>query len=228
MEKYLIKDLIPNDRPRERLLANGAEALSNTELLAILIGTGTKNCSALDLARKLLGKERSLWELARFTKAAQLTRLSGMGPAKTAVILAALEIGKRIAQSDSMELKGISSAEEAAEFLMPRLRYEAIEHFVVVLLSSKNKVLGIKQISQGSLNSTVVHPREVFSPAVEQHAAAIIVGHNHPSGDPAPSGTDKSLTELLVNAGQVLGIPLLDHVIIGDGRFYSFKDAGLI
>ena len=111
---------------------------------------------------------------------------------------------------------------------MPRLRYASNEHFLLVLLNSKNKVIAVKQISEGSVSSSIVHPREVFSPAVEFHAAAIIVGHNHPSGDPSPSSDDEILTEALAQAGKVLGIPLLDHLIIGDGNYYSFKSHGLL
>jgi len=228
MTNYLIRDLAPEDRPRERLMANGPQALSTTELLAILIGSGSKQRSALDIARELTVNHQKINELATAGSVVQLTKIPGLGPAKATLILAALELGKRIVQADGLEQLRLSSPEEVARFLMPRLRYESNEHFLLVLLNSKNKVMLVKQISEGSLNSSIVHPREVFSLAVQFHAAAILVGHNHPSGDPSPSSNDRELTEALLKAGQVLGIPLLDHVIIGDGTYYSFKVQGFL
>jgi DNA repair protein RadC len=228
MTNYLIKDLAPEDRPRERMMAYGPQALSTTELMAILIGSGNKEHSALDIARELTVNNKKIKELAMINSVAQLTHIPGLGLAKATLILAALELGKRIMQADSLEQLKISSPTEVAKLLMPRLRYEHNEHFLVVLLNSKNKVMALKQVSEGSLSSSIVHPREVFSPAVEFHAAAILVGHNHPSGDPSPSKDDKVLTEALVETGKILGIPLLDHVIVGDGRYYSFKAEGLL
>ena len=152
-----------------------------------------------------------------------------MTPASKAVtILAALELGKRIACANPLTRTGITSPEDGAAILMPRLRYETKEHFLVVLLNSKNMVLQVEQISEGSLNSSVVHPREVFAPAVLHHAAAILAAHNHPSGDPTPSKEDRALTATLVEAGKYMGIPVLDHIIIGDASYFSFKEHGYL
>lgn len=209
MTHYLIREMLPEERPRERLMAHGPEALTITELLAILIGSGRKDHSALDIAR-------------------ELTRIPGIGPAKAAVILAALELGRRLAEAESQPFQTIHCPEDGAMLVMPRLRYENHEHFLVVLLNSKGKVTGIEPVSEGSLNASVVHPREAFAPALLHHAAAILAVHNHPSGDPTPSREDRELTKTLWETGKVMGIPLVDHLIIGDGIYYSFKEHGLM
>ena len=217
--------MLPEERPRERLLAKGPEALAITELLAILIGTGRKDHSALDIARELTGDLLKDARLARTQDPRELTRIAGIGPAKAAVILAALELGRRLAGA---ETQPFHCPEDGAMLVMPRLRYENHEHFLVVLLNSKGKVTGIEPISEGSLNASVVHPREAFAPALLHHAAAILAVHNHPSGDPTPSREDRSLTRTLWDTGKVMGIPLVDHLIIGDGVYYSFKEHGLL
>ncbi len=209
-------------------MLHGAKVLSPSELLAILIRTGTKNKSALEIARELTANEMKLRDLASFNKVEQLVKTKGLGPAKATTILAALELGKRIAYASTLEREGISSPEEGAALLMPRLRYEINEPFLIVLLNAKNKVMLVEQISEGSLNSSVVHPREVFAPAVLRHAAAILVGHNHPSGDPTPSREDRSLTDALAQTGNIMGIPLLDHIVIGYGTYFSFKEHGYL
>lgn len=137
-----------------------------------------------------------------------------------------MELGKRITQSGTMNAEHITSPGDAAKYLMGRLRFETHEKFVVVLLNTKNRVVETVQIAEGSLSSAVVHPREIYAPAVVNHAACILVAHNHPSGDPYPSTEDRKLTSALKDAGNVLGVPLLDHVIIGDGKYYSFKEHG--
>ncbi len=228
MKNYLIKELPKEDRPREKLISHGPQVLSTSELLAILIRTGTKKRSALEIARELTANDMKLCDLARVNKVEQLQKTKGLGPAKATAILAALELGKRIACASTLDREGISSPEDCAALLMPRLRYEINEHFIIVLLNAKNKVMLVEQISEGSLNSSVVHPREVFSPAVLCHAAAILVGHNHPSGDPTPSREDRSLTDVLVQTGKIMGIPLLDHIVIGDGTYFSFKEHGYL
>jgi len=209
-------------------MLHGPQILSTSELLAILIRTGTREKSALEIARELTASEIKLRELATVHSVKQLVKTKGLGPAKATTILAALELGKRIAFADTLERGSISAPEDGAALLMPRLRYETNEHFVIVLLNAKNKVMLVEQISEGSLNSSVVHPREVFSPAVLHHAAAILVGHNHPSGDPTPSKEDRSLTDILVQTGVIMGIPLLDHIVIGDGKYFSFKEHGYL
>ena len=224
MTTYHMKELPPEDRPREKLIKNGAAALTDSELLAILIGSGTPEKSALDIARDLTADNGILKNIALVHDVKELAKTKGLGRAKASIIIAALELGRRIASAEPLLRDSITSPEDGVALLMPRLRYEAKEHFLVVLLNSKNKVLEIKQISEGSLNSSVVHPREVFAPAVLHHAAAILTAHNHPSGDPTPSKEDKDLTNTLVQAGKYMGIPVLDHIIIGDARYFSFKE----
>ena len=224
MTTYHMKELPPEDRPREKLIKNGAAALTDSELLAILIGSGTPEKSALDIARDLTADNGDLNNIAIVHDVKELAKTKGLGRAKASIIIAALELGRRIASAEPLLRDSITSPEDGVALLMPRLRYEAKEHFLVVLLNSKNKVLEIKQISEGSLNSSVVHPREVFAPAVLHHAAAILTAHNHPSGDPTPSKEDKDLTNTLVQAGKYMGIPVLDHIIIGDARYFSFKE----
>ncbi|NLH45487.1 MAG: DNA repair protein RadC [Acholeplasmataceae bacterium] len=219
-----MKELPIDDRPREKLINNGAAALTDSELLAILIGSGTQEKSALDIARDLTADYGILKNIAKVHDVKELAKTKGLGHAKAAIIIAALELGRRIAGAEPLARDSITSPEDGVALLMPRLRYESKEHFVVVLLNSKNKVLEIKQISEGSLNSSVVHPREVFAPAVLHHAAAILTAHNHPSGDPTPSKEDKDLTNTLVQAGKYMGIPVLDHIIIGDAKYFSFKE----
>lgn len=228
MNSYGMKDLAPDDRPREKMLEHGAEVLSNTELLAILINTGTKEKSALDIARDLTSEEGLLNNLGLKRSPQELAKIKGLGPAKAVKIIAALELGKRAAYANSLAKAGIGSPEDGAMLLMPRLRYENNEHFLAVLLNSKNKVINIEQISEGSLTASVVHPREVFAAAVVNHAAALLVAHNHPSGDPTPSREDRNLTDVLSKAGEIMGIPLLDHLIIGDATYFSFKEHGYI
>ena len=224
MTTYHMKELPPEDRPREKLIKNGAAALTDSELLAILIGSGTPEKSALDIARDLTADNGVLNNIAIVHDVKELAKTKGLGRAKASIIIAALELGRRIASAEPLLRDSITSPEDGVALLMPRLRYEAKEHFLVVLLNSKNKVLEIKQISEGSLNSSVVHPREVFAPAVLHHAAAILTAHNHPSGDPTPSKEDKALTNTLVQAGKYMGIPVLDHIIIGDARYFSFRE----
>jgi DNA repair protein RadC len=150
--------------------------------------------------------------------------IKGLGQAKAATVLAALEIGRRIASAKPVEKIHLSCPQDVAEFLMPRLRYAVKEQFIVILLNGKNKVVGTEVISEGSLSSSVVHPREVYASALLHHAAAIMVAHNHPSGDPKPSDEDREITSLLAQSGKVLGIPLVDHIVIGDGTYYSFLE----
>ena len=224
MTAYRMKELPIDDRPREKLINNGAATLTDSELLAILIGSGTQEKSALDIARDLTADNGILKNIALVHDVKELAKTKGLGRAKAAIIIAALELGRRIAGAEPLSRESITSPEDGVALLMPRLRYESKEHFLVVLLNSKNKVLEIKQISEGSLNSSVVHPREVFAPAVLHHAAAILTAHNHPSGDPTPSKEDKDLTNTLVQAGKYMGIPVLDHIIIGDAKYFSFKE----
>lgn len=219
-----IKEIPLNDRPREKMAANGAAVLTDAELIAILLRTGTAEKSAIDIASEMTADGGLYKRLAGITRLNELTNIKGLGQAKAATVLAALEIGRRIASAKPIEKIHLSCPQDVADFLMPRLRYAAKEQFVVILLNNKNKVIGTEVVSEGSLSSSIVHPREVYAPAILHHAAAIMVAHNHPSGDPKPSLEDEEVTRMLSRSGKVLGIPMIDHVIIGDGNYYSFLE----
>ena len=219
-----IKEIPLNDRPREKMAANGAAVLTDAELIAILLRTGTAEKSAIDIASEMTADGGLYKRLAGITRLNELTNIKGLGQAKAATVLAALEIGRRIASAKPLEKIHLSCPQDVADFLMPRLRYAAKEQFVVILLNNKNKVIGTEVVSEGSLSSSIVHPREVYAPAILHHAAAIMVAHNHPSGDPKPSTEDTEVTRVLAHSGKVLGIPMIDHVIIGDGNYYSFLE----
>ena len=219
-----IKAIPLNDRPREKMAANGAAVLTDAELIAILLRTGTAEKSAIDIASEMTADGGLYKRLAGITRLNELTNIKGLGQAKAATVLAALEIGRRIASAKPIEKIHLSCPQDVADFLMPRLRYAAKEQFVVILLNGKNKVIGTEVVSEGSLSSSVVHPREVYAPAMLHHAAAIMVAHNHPSGDTNPSFEDEEVTRMLSRSGKVLGIPMIDHVIIGDGNYYSFLE----
>jgi DNA repair protein RadC len=219
-----IKEIPVDDRPREKMASKGATALTDAELVAILLRTGTAEKSALDIASELTADGGLYKRLASITRLNELMNIKGLGQAKAATVLAALEIGRRIASAKPVEKIHLSCPQDVAEFLMPRLRYSVKEQFIVILLNGKNKVVGTEVISEGSLSSSVVHPREVYASALLHHAAAIMVAHNHPSGDPKPSDEDREITSLLAQSGKVLGIPLVDHIVIGDGTYYSFLE----
>lgn len=223
-----MKLLPADDRPREKLIEHGPDILSNSELLAILIRTGTPRRSALDIARELTDDDGFYSNIAKARSVADLSKIKGLGPAKAATILAAVELGRRVAVAQPQKKIRFSSPEACVNFLMPRLRYEGNEKFVVMLLDSKNQLIKMQQVSEGSLNASVVHPREVFAPAVLHRAACVLAAHNHPSGDPAPSREDRRLTSALKETGIVMGIPLLDHIIIGDGSYFSFRENGYL
>jgi DNA repair protein RadC len=221
-----IKDWPEDERPREKLLKSGPESLSDAELLAVLIGSGTRAVTAVDLAKRLLVEHRSLSMMAA-KGVRELCRMKGIGSARGARILAAFEIGRRAATAPDTAVI-VRSAEDIAALMMPRFRDVPRETFLAVLLDGANRVIQTVEISRGILNASLVHPREVFKEAVDHRAAAVIVVHNHPSGDPQPSTADENVTHQLVEAGKVLGIPVLDHLIIGRDRFYSFSKEGRI
>ncbi len=230
VEKPLtIKELPEDERPREKMLAKGCQSLSNAELLAILLRTGTKQDSAVRIAEKLLKKygEIGLGALGNMSPQ-EMSKVKGIGPVKAVTVAAAIELGKRLNSQAVIERPVIHSPQDAANLMMARLRYEAREHFIILLLSTKNHVLATPVISVGSLNASIVHPREVFREAINYSAAAVILVHNHPSGDPAPSQEDIAITKKLVEAGRLLDISVLDHVIIGDSKYVSLKEKGII
>lgn len=228
MPAKTIKEIPLCDRPREKMAAGGAEILTDAELIAVLLRTGTAEKSALDIAGEMTVNGGLYNRLAGVTRITELTCIKGLGQAKAATVLAALEIGRRIASAKPLDKIQISSPQAAADYLMPRMRYAVREQFVVILLNTKNKLIGSEIVSEGTLTSSVVHAREVFKPALLQHAAAVIVAHNHPSGDPQPSREDKDVTAMLTKSGRILGIPVLDHLIIGDGAYYSFQENGAL
>lgn len=223
----MIKDVPLQDRPRERLLKLGPSHLSNQEILAILLGSGTKAESVMDLSNRLLMHFEGIKLLADAT-IEELTAIKGIGPAKGALILAALEIGKRMNEYKPSERYIIKSPEDGADFVMEEMRILNQEHFVVLFLNTKNQVIHRQTVFIGGLNSSIVHPREVFREAVKRSAASIICAHNHPSGDPTPSQEDIHVTRRLVESGKMIGIELLDHLIIGDRKFISLKEKGYI
>lgn len=227
VKPLMIKELPQDERPREKLAAKGALALSNAELLAIILRTGTQQESVARLAERLLSENDGLSGLNRLT-VQEMSKVKGIGAAKALTIVAAIELGRRIHSLQPAERPIIRRPEDIRDLMMPRLRYESKEHFVALLLSTKNNVLAQPVISVGSLNASLVHPRELFREAINYSAAAVVLVHNHPSGDPAPSKEDIELTRRMISAGELLGISVLDHVIIGDGKYVSFKEKGII
>lgn len=223
--KMMIRDVHRADRPRERLIRQGASSLSNQELVAILLRTGTKEESVLVLANRVLSSFDKIQDMKDATLE-EYTKVKGIGEAKAVQLLAAAEIGKRLYQKYSEERYTIRSPEDAASYLMTDMTSLRQEHVVVLFLNIKNEVLHKQTIFIGSLNSSIIHPREIFREAVKRSAASIICAHNHPSGNPAPSPEDIEVTERLEEAGRLMGIELLDHIIIGDHQFISLKEKG--
>ncbi|NLY85042.1 MAG: DNA repair protein RadC [Tissierellia bacterium] len=225
---YTIKELPITERPREKLYNYGPKALSNEELLAIIIRTGNKEDTAIDLARRLLSKDdRGLVSL-RDTTLQELMETKGIGKCKAAQILAAIEIGKRINYLDALSKVKINEPSTIANLYMDEMRYLQKEHFRVVLLDTKNQIIVTEEISVGTLNASIVHPRDVFRAAIKRNANSIILIHNHPSGDPTPSNEDINITKRLLEAGNLIGIKVLDHIIIGDNKYISFREKNII
>jgi DNA repair protein RadC len=223
----MIRDFPQDERPRERFISNGPESLSNHELIAILLRTGTKDESVLQLSNRLL----TSFEGLRLLKAAtleEITSIKGIGQAKAIQILAAVEVGRRISNLNDNDRYVIRSPEDGANFVMNDMRFLSQEHFVCLYLNTKNQVLHKKTVFIGSLNASIVHPREVFREALKRSAASIIAIHNHPSGDPAPSREDIEVTKRLVECGKMIGIDVLDHLIIGENKFVSLKEKGYL
>ena len=226
-KQIMVKDIPINERPRERMLHFGSDSLSNAELLAILLRTGSSSDSVLSLAQKVLSEIGSIQALHEIA-IEELTNIKGIGPAKAIQIKAAIELGKRVAGQNYMDRVTIRSPKDVADYLMEDLRHLKQEHFLALLLDTKNNVIAKEIISIGTLNASIIHPREVYKPAIKKSVSAIIAVHNHPSGDPTPSREDIEVTKRLKEAGDILGIDLLDHVIIGNQRYVSLKDKGLI
>lgn len=223
-----IRELPPRERPRERLKGHGAHALSSAELLAILVGTGTGGHSALAVAHDILGHADGSLRRIAAQPVALLTGLRGMGTARAVAVHAALELGRRMAHEARADGAAVRSPRDVWREFAPKLEDLPVEEFHVAVLDSQHRLERDITVTRGILNSSLVHPREVFREAIAERAAAIILVHNHPSGDPSPSADDRVVTEQLVAAGRLLDIPVHDHIIIGRGRYTSFAEAGLL
>ena len=215
----------PPDRPRERLDALGSSALSDAELIALLLRTGNRGNGALAVAMDLLSRHGGLQGLSRVS-GHELGRSQGIGPAKSASLRAALEIGRRLAGRRLRAGAVIRSPSDVYHHFHPRLRDARQEHFLVILLDARHRVLRSEMISQGTLTASLVHPREVFRPALRDAAAALVLVHNHPSGDPTPSAEDREVTARLASAGEILGVRVLDHIVVAERGFCSLREQG--
>jgi len=224
-----IRELPLSERPRERMLSEGAASLTNTELLAILLTTGTKDKSSLHLAEELLSMKNHGGILFLSECAPEeLECVKGIGQAKACQVLAGIELGRRIATEPREKRLRVSSPESLVALFMEEMRYYKKEVFNVLLLNTKGEIIGTDRISVGDLSSTVIHPREVFLSAIKRSAAAVAFVHNHPSGDPKPSNDDIITTKKLIAAGNIIGIAVWDHIVIGDGKYVSFREERLI
>jgi DNA repair protein RadC len=220
-----MKAVAPHDRPREKLERLGAAALGDNELLALVLGTGSRDRDVLALANRLLEHAGGLHGFTR-ADVGTLRGVDGIGRARAAQVLAAVELGRRTLVRAGRERPRLNSPRELAAHLLPLYGAHAVEQFGIVMLDTKHRVIRTKIVAVGSLDTTVVHPREVFREATAASAAAIVLFHNHPSGDPTPSTDDLVLTTRLVNAGDVMGIEVVDHLILADQRYYSLVESG--
>ncbi len=227
-----MRELPPAERPRERLLNHGAEALKTAELLAILLRTGTTGRPVLELADFLLGHFGSLEALSR-APVGELMKIKGVGEAKAIELKAAFALAARLARSEA-EARPVNTAQDVARLLGEEMRLLSYESVRVVCLNTQNKVLAVEEVTRGTLNESLFHPREAFRPALARQANAVILVHNHPSGDPQPSDADMQVTRRMKEAGALLQVELLDHVILGAPRagdernYFSFRDEGLL
>ena len=224
--RYTIKQLAPELRPRERLLAAGPSALSDGELLGLLFGIGTHEKTAVELAGEVISEAGGLHGLYDVS-VHELTKVKGIGEAKACIILAAVELGRRLGQVRNPGRPVISSPADVDRLLRGRIANLDRENFVVVLLNTKNEVIETSTVSVGTLSASLVHPREVFKPAIRASAASVILAHNHPSGKVEPSKEDREVTRRLGEAAAILGIEVLDHIIVCDGHF-SLKEHGML
>lgn len=223
----MIRDFPSSERPRERFLRDGPQSLSNQELIALLLRTGTKNESVLQLAERLITHFDGL-RLLKDASIEEMTTINGIGEAKAIQLLAAVEIGRRVNNLCYSDRYVIRSPEDCANYCMNDMRFLTQEHFVCLYLNTKNQVLHKQTVFIGSLNASIVHPREVFKEAFRRSAASIICLHNHPSGDPTPSKEDIDVTKRLLECGKIIGIDVLDHLIIGEKKYVSLKEKGYL
>lgn len=222
-----ISEIPINERPRERAIINGIESLSNIELLAIIIRNGTRNKSAIELAYEVLNEFKSLSNLMN-ASLSELNRIRGLNNAKSISILASLEFAKRCTLLTKEKRISINTSKDVFDLLKDKYRNEQQENFIILFLDSKNNIICNKLLFKGSVSSSNVHPRDIFREAVKNNANRLIIAHNHPSGDPSPSESDLVTTKSLVDISHFMAIPIIDHIILGDQKYFSFKENKLI
>lgn len=223
-----IKGLPNEERPREKMIYRGKESLSNAELIAVLLRTGTREKSAVELASDILSMNGDGLLHLEDCSVEELASIKGMGNAKACQVMAAVELGKRVASHPRRRRAEIGCPDDIAELVMEKMRYYKKEHFCVLLLNTKGQVIEENEVSIGDLSGAMVHPREVFLQAIRRSAASLALIHNHPSGDPSPSPEDVEITARLMESAEILGIKIIDHIIIGDGIYTSLKSEGLM
>ena len=224
---FMIKEMPTLERPREKMINYGSNSLSNAELLAILIGSGNAKQNAIELSRDIINNFGGLIALTDITHE-ELISIRGIGDAKACNILAALELNKRVSAYALNKRMKITSPNDVCNLFMDELRYDKKEKFIIVLLNTKSEIISKELISIGNLNYSIVHPREVYKYAIKKSAASVLFIHNHPSGNPDPSKNDKNITRRLTEVGEIIGIDVIDHIIIGNNRYFSFKENDLI
>jgi DNA repair protein RadC len=224
----LIKELPADERPREKMRRLGAGRLSNAELLAILLGTGARARSATDLANSVISMDEGGIHYLSECTPEELAEIEGIGAAKSCQIVAAVELGKRLAAKPGRRRVRVGRPDDAVSLFLEDMRYLKQERFKVLLLNIKNEIMGIEEVSIGSINMSLVDPREVFRLAVKRGAASVVLAHNHPSGNPEPSDADIEFTKRLMEAGDVLGVKVVDHLVIGDGVYCSMRRKRMI
>ncbi len=224
--KVRIHDLPEEERPRERLVRNGPESLSNAELLAIILRTGSRAENVVSMSSRILS-EYSIKQLS-LANIKRLMQIHGIGEAKASQISAVFELARRLETFVEEPKRKVRSPKDVYTLMYPKMREQKKERFITLYLDTKNQILKEETVSIGSLNASIVHPREVFKSALLESSASVIMIHNHPSGDPSPSREDILVTEKLVEGGKLLGIDVLDHIIIGDGKYVSLKDEGFV
>lgn len=222
-----IKEMPSCERPVEKLFSYGKACLSNAELIGVLLGSGSRNESAVGLAENIISAAGGIKGLSELD-CEELTRIKGIGPRKAASVICAMELGRRASMESSRERMSVRDPGSLADMFMEDMRYARKEYFKVLMLNVKLEVIGLETVSVGELSGAPVHPRESFEPAIRKGAAAVCFAHNHPSGDPTPSEDDLKITRRLMECGDILGIRVLDHIIIGDGVYSSLKEEGFI
>lgn len=226
MQGFTINDLPKSERPRERLQRHGAEALSSQELIALILGRGIKGESVLVTAQRLLSAFGNVENISR-ASIEELSAIKGVGPAKAAQLKASFELAKRKEDNDGKQMS-VKSHHDVIKLVRQRLKDKKKEHFLILCLDTRNNLIKISSISTGTLDTNLVHPREVFKEAIQSLSSSIILVHNHPSGSPEPSEADIDITKRIVETGKVVGIDVLDHIIVTENKSFSFKEKGLL